>query len=484
MTLIEPVSSLSIKRAVNLYTIIMFLSFGILLYWLATDRYQIFVDSHENTASTTTRIVSFEVNKTLKEKRRILDIFVESHKELITNLSNNPEDKEVYRQLETRLKKYLPDFYALNIMTPSGKPIINGFDHDVDERFLKDYLKNGEQNILLHPDHNVAHYDIISKYSISSTDQLFFVSFTVNEISDILSSTQPINHRLILVNKEANNLIEVRPHGNIKTAHDKLDYRMNGDDSLRVLSSTKVKGTNWHVIDMHKNGLFSGYRKKITTEHLIAFYIFSMIVLFMRNILIKQDKKRTEAEEQLMENHNQIKELNSQLELLSRTDSLTGLYNRRYFDEIIYQEWNRSLRSNNALTCILLDIDHFKDYNDLYGHLNGDKCIKDISCLMKDTFRRAGDSVARYGGEEFIIIMSDSSNEDAKAAITSFQKELKKLKIPHKTSTTNNYVTISAGFITYTPSQGDSIEDFIRKADKALYQAKAAGRNQWVMYGQ
>ena len=88
----------------------------------------------------------------------------------------------------------------------------------------------------------------------------------------------------------------------------------------------------------------------------------------MRNILLKQDAKRTIAEEQLKKNHEQIKDLNNQLEILSRTDSLTALFNRRYFDEIISQEWNRGSRSNQTLSCLILDIDYFKDYNDFYGH--------------------------------------------------------------------------------------------------------------------
>jgi len=207
-----------------------------------------------------------------------------------------------------------------------------------------------------------------------------------------------------------------------------------------------------------------------------------LIALFMRNILLVQDEKRTTAEKQLQENNEQIKILNNKLELLSRTDSLTGLYNRRYFDEMIHQEWNRGLRSQQPLSCILFDIDYFKDYNDCYGHQAGDKCLIDISLVMKDTFKRAGDVVGRYGGEEFIVIMPNTNLEEAKTALRNYQKELARLRIPHKESSANCYVTMSEGFITTVPSKDETIEDIIRKADKALYQAKANGRNQWVEY--
>jgi diguanylate cyclase (GGDEF)-like protein len=483
MAFIEPVSSLSIKRAVNLYTIILFLSFGVLLYWLATDRYQVFVNSHENTARNTTKIIAFQINKTLIEKERVINIFIESYKDLITELSNNPEDDEIHQALNARLKKYLPDFVAFNIITSLGQPIIGDFNGDIGELCLEDinyYIKNGEQHIRLHPNHNIYHFDVINKYSINKTDQYFFVSFNISDIAELLSSTQPENHNLMVINKEANDLIEVTSKGDRQQISGRLDFRMSGDERLRVLSTTKIKGTSWDVIDLYDEGLFDNYRNKVIIQTFIVFYIIAMIILFMRNILLNQDKKRTIAEELLQENHEKIKELNDQLDLLSKTDSLTGLYNRRYFDEMINQEWNRGLRSGNSLSCILLDIDYFKDYNDFYGHQAGDKCLKDIATLMKDTFRRAGDIVARYGGEEFIIIMADSNEKNAMQAVALFQTELAKLKIPHDKSVANDYVTVSAGVVSQSPSRDESIEDFIRKADKALYLAKAGGRNQSV----
>jgi diguanylate cyclase (GGDEF)-like protein len=101
---------------------------------------------------------------------------------------------------------------------------------------------------------------------------------------------------------------------------------------------------------------------------------------------------------------------------------------------------------------------------------------------MKDSFRRAGDVIARYGGEEFIVIMAGSDAQDTIAAIEHLQEELKKLHLPYDKTEGSRYVTISAGFVNQIPSRDDSVEDFIRKADEALYLAKADGRNQWVMH--
>jgi diguanylate cyclase (GGDEF)-like protein len=452
---------------------------------MASDRYQVFLTSHQDTSTNTTNIVAFQINKTLKDKQRFIDIFVDNAKELIIKLSDEPDNETLHQILKSRLKKYQPDVFAFNIMNKAGEPIIGDFKGNIGGLCLQDlrqYQKSGEQHIRLHSNSNGHHYDIISKYYAEGNEHLFFVSFHIDEITEILQSTQPMKHNLMLINKGQNNLIEVTTQESAETQKNRPNHKMTGAENQRVLSSTEVKGSDWRIIDMHDEDLFRDYKKKIVVEYLIAYYIFTIIVLFMRNILLKQDEKRTTAEEQLQKNNTQIKDLNNQLELLSRTDSLTGLYNRRYFDEMILQEWNRCSRSKQPLSCILMDIDYFKDYNDTYGHQSGDKCLKDLSLVMKDTFRRAGDIVARYGGEEFIIIMSDTNKEEAEATITLFKKELKKLRILNEASSIDKYVTISCGLITQTPSQSDSIEDFIRKADKALYQAKDKGRNQCVSH--
>jgi len=485
MALIESVSTLSIKRAINLYTVILFLSFGVLLYWLGVDRYQTFINTHEDKAKSTTKLVAFEISKTLKEKQRILDIFVESSMGLITELSNDPGNGAAHQQLSERLKRFQPDFFSFNIITLLGDPIISDLDSDISELCLEDiksYIADGEQHIRLHPNKNEYHYDIKSTYLADAASQIFFVSFKVDEISEILGSVQSENHNLLLINKEVNNSIEITPEGSRKSISGRLDYKMTGDENFRVLSATKIKGTDWHVVDMRSEGLFTKYRNKTITEFVIAYYIFVIIVLFMRSIILKQDAKRTLAEEQLQENHQKIIELNGQLDLLSKTDSLTTLFNRRYFQEIITREWNRGMRSGNTLSCVLFDVDYFKYYNDYYGHQAGDKCLKEISVLLKDSFGRATDAVARYGGEEFIVVMADSSIKDTIAAIEHFQSELNKLNIPHETAVKDKVVTVSAGFVNQIASRDKSIDEFIRKADEALYLAKAEGRNKWVMY--
>lgn len=487
MSLIKPVSSLSIKRSVNLYTIILFISFGALLYWLATDRYQAFINTHENIASTSTRIIAFQINKSLKEQQREIDILINDTKGIITELTNNPDNVKLKQTLNAKLKRYQPDSTSFKIISASGVPVIGKLTEKEKTSYLDDVKNNTENKqhpIRLHldEDRNGYHYNIVSNFSVDSSDYIFLVSFGVSELSNLLNSTQSAEHNLILVNREPNESIGITAQGHIKEVSGALDFKIHNGVHLSTLAKINVRDTNWYVVDMGDADLFTKHRNKMLIEYSIAYYIFIMITLFMRNILLKQDAKRTVAEEQLHKNHEQIKVLNNSLDQLSKKDSLTDLYNRRYFDEMAQHEWNRGIRTQNPLSCILLDIDHFKKYNDHYGHQAGDRCIKAIATLLRQSFRRSGDIVARYGGEEFIILMSDSNEEEAKVAIIKFQLALSKLKILHAASDTDKFVTTSAGLVVQAPSIDSSVERFVKDADNALYMAKEAGRDRWVMH--
>lgn len=485
MSLIEPVSSLSIKRAVNLYTIILLLSFAGLLYWIATDRYQSFTDSHVNTASSTTRLFSYQISKSLIEKQREIDFFVEDHQNKFVSLSAHPNNRTVENQIINRFKKYHPDFIDFSILNTSSQVLYGDINQDKSASCLQDfkrYIKTGKQALHLQPYKDSFHYDIVSKVPSGNHNIYVIFRFTVSEFTDLLSSSQTAEHTLVLVNSEAGRSVGITADGQAKKIIGGLNFKILNGVDLSTIAKAKIKETNWYVVDMADSDLFSNFLIDMVTEYFIAFYIFAMIVLFMRYILLKQDIKRSKAEQQLKKNNEQIKSLNNSLEQLSKSDGLTSMYNRRFFDDMVQHEWNRALRSQQVLICILIDIDYFKKYNDHYGHQAGDKCIKDVARLLKETFRRSDDTVARYGGEEFIIAMSSSSEEEAKVTLIKFQLALKKLKIPHAVSDIEKVVTVSAGLAAQVPAQNSSVERLIRSADEALYKAKEQGRNQFVVY--
>lgn len=172
-----------------------------------------------------------------------------------------------------------------------------------------------------------------------------------------------------------------------------------------------------------------------------------------------------------------LEEANRKLKLLSSLDDLTGIANRRIFDEMLGKEWRRSLRDGKFLSLILLDIDYFKLYNDNYGHQAGDDCLKQVAKVLRDMVRRPGDLAARYGGEEFVIILSDTDSENAVKYADKIRAAVESLTLSHEYSNVSNYVTCSIGVATMIPGSNLLDKDLIEAADKALYQAKHEGRN-------
>ena len=174
-----------------------------------------------------------------------------------------------------------------------------------------------------------------------------------------------------------------------------------------------------------------------------------------------------------------LKRQSDLLRELARVDALTGLANRRHFDEFLVTEWRRCTRSVTPLALILIDLDHFKGFNDHYGHQAGDTCLQEVSACLKGAFTRSHDLVARYGGEEFVCVLPETSGEGAEAKARSLESAVRALAIPHeKNAVHGGIVTISAGVAVAVPAVGDDTTALMLCADRALYMAKHAGRGQ------
>jgi diguanylate cyclase (GGDEF)-like protein len=176
-------------------------------------------------------------------------------------------------------------------------------------------------------------------------------------------------------------------------------------------------------------------------------------------------------------NHIKLTRALAKLKKLSTTDGLTELANRRHMDMRLARECNGSRRPTQTLSVILMDIDHFKAYNDTYGHQEGDKCLKRVSDVLSDTINRHTDMVARYGGEEFCCILPSTLYEDAMAVANKIRTDILALKIPNQGSSVNDYVTMSLGVVTVLPDNITRPEKILAIADKNLYAAKESGRN-------
>ncbi|MFZ1827512.1 MAG: diguanylate cyclase [Candidatus Competibacteraceae bacterium] len=176
-------------------------------------------------------------------------------------------------------------------------------------------------------------------------------------------------------------------------------------------------------------------------------------------------------------NHLELKRRGDLLEQLAGLDSLTGIANRRRFDDLLIAEWYRAQRYHASLALIMIDIDFFKAYNDHYGHPRGDDCLRKVVGAMSTVLRRASDFLARYGGEEFVAILADTPLDEALSVAEQMRSRVVEQAIPHGDSLIAPQVTISLGVAAQVPNEQDSANELLAAADAALYRAKDAGRN-------
>jgi diguanylate cyclase (GGDEF)-like protein/PAS domain S-box-containing protein len=178
-----------------------------------------------------------------------------------------------------------------------------------------------------------------------------------------------------------------------------------------------------------------------------------------------------------------ILQLQKELETLSYSDPLTGIANRRMFDRILDVEWSKARAAGEPLSLVTLDIDFFKQYNDSYGHPQGDLCLQQVAGLLADTATRTRDLCARLGGEEFVMLLPATSEDAARIIAERFARQLSRAAIPHRNSRVADVLTVSIGLATIVPGARDAPGAFIDLADTRLYRAKTEGRNRIVGAG-
>jgi diguanylate cyclase (GGDEF)-like protein len=182
----------------------------------------------------------------------------------------------------------------------------------------------------------------------------------------------------------------------------------------------------------------------------------------------------------LLEVSNELAAANRRLEALSQQDGLTGIANRRAFDFLIERHFLEAMRRREPLSVVLCDVDHFKAYNDHYGHVAGDECLKQVAGALARVCQRAIDVAARYGGEEFALLLPDTPGPGALRVVERAREEVAALSLPHARSPTAPLVTFSAGIATFSAERDHASRDLTARADEALYRAKHLGRNRSI----
>lgn len=253
---------------------------------------------------------------------------------------------------------------------------------------------------------------------------------------------------------------------------DRNDLAMTVKEALKSFSREKLVQKQYNMLVEMNNNLEVKVRER--TEELEKYNR-------MLEFEILERKKAEEALEQkvteLLETKQKLEEANHKLEVLSSLDGLTEIPNRRSFDKVLEREWRRSIRHGFPISLCMIDIDFFKNYNDLYGHLAGDECIRQVARTLNSDLLRPADFAARYGGEEFSLILPNTDFEGAVFVAEKIRQRIRSLGIPHGSSCVDSAVTISLGTATMVNQTEKDFNQLVDLADKALYLAKNNGRN-------
>jgi diguanylate cyclase (GGDEF)-like protein len=176
-------------------------------------------------------------------------------------------------------------------------------------------------------------------------------------------------------------------------------------------------------------------------------------------------------------NHIELKRQRDHLQRLSAVDGLTGISNRRAFADYLDKEWRGAIRQHAPISLLMADIDNFKEFNDAYGHMAGDECLRKVAAALAGAVMRPADMVARFGGEEFAVILPDTGANEATLVGERLLTSIRRMGLPHQHSGAASYVTLSFGLVAARPERGMESAELIEMADRLLYQAKSEGRN-------
>lgn len=256
---------------------------------------------------------------------------------------------------------------------------------------------------------------------------------------------------------------------------------MKQTSHLPIVFVTAINKEDEHVFKGYDAGAIDYLFKPVNPVILRSKVDIFLKIHRQQRLLEKKTMELDQKVEELLALKAQMEEANQQLNELSRTDPLTGLANRRQFMEVLAVEWRRAMRSKHPLTLIMADIDFFKSFNDTYGHLAGDECLRKIAKALISPLMRPSDLAARFGGEEFIILLPGTDLDGGGHIAEEIRRDVEKLAIPHRGVSVKGLVSLSFGVASLEP-RAELVElDLINAADKALYLAKEAGKNRCVV---
>ena len=428
--------------------------------WLHIDEQQI--TEARRSALFTEQTLSREI----AERRRMVRLFSVLHADRIRELIATPNNTTPYDALHAEMLRFFPSAFAFTVADSKGQPLIDDFDGlvgEVCQRNIQHFADKGlDQPLFIHPHPEIYHYDIMVPFG----EHIFFVSFKPDELVNGLRQNASLGQQLYLL-KADSALIELSPEGSRQFL--KRENKLSDAEMSALILRLPVKGTSWRLVVLPNLENIRTQQRKILWSLLarsIGVLILTAIMLWLLQRESRQ-RSRAEGDAQAMKH-------------LSNTDALSGLPNRRALDDALKREWQWMERSGQALTVMMVDIDHFKFYNDHLGHQQGDEAICTVARALWQVANRPRDMVGRFGGEEFLAILPDTPASAGPHLANSMHETLRQAALQHPTSPTSALVTISVGLVTATPGLTRSPEQLVQLADQALYMAKNQGRNRTV----
>ncbi|CAH0533848.1 hypothetical protein VST7929_01724 [Vibrio stylophorae] len=290
-------------------------------------------------------------------------------------------------------------------------------------------------------------------------------------------------------------LTEIPDNLMLRTALNKHQY-IAIEDNVPLWHDFKKVGTGWNaVISLWDGDTPVGWiaADNLLTGMPLQSYHKQLLKQFASTISQHLIRRRAEEdlltlnqklEQRVTERTQALEQVNAELERLSQEDALTSVANRRVFDYTFHNEWHRAMRHHQPLSLLIIDVDHFKRYNDHFGHSAGDRCLRQLAQSIQQCERRAGALFARYGGEEFIYLLPNTEQAEAEVIAKRIMTTVAKLQLPHAPNLNQKIVTVSIGGASIIPNVGMARGELFGQADKALYEAKSQGRSQYYFAGE
>jgi len=377
------------KNYVVFFTLLILLLIAV-LGWFDSVRLQAFHRYHKDIARESVKGVEKQVAFYISEKRRLVELFVDDHIELIRQLVSHPNDDATHDHFSKILSRHFPDRFAFSIADINGQPKFEDFDGLVSEMCLNDIKSfaktKHEYHPYIHPNSEGYHFDIMVRYGKDGDEGIFFVSFLANMLGNIVQSIQSPDHETMLILPQRSDLIEVVA-GGARNKWVRNDYRLSDLERNRIITRHKIEGTEWEVIDAHDQGIYSDYRYRLTIESVVIFLVFTSIAVIFVVRLRGEERQReiAEAEKQALmstvshEFRSPVSIVKSALDLIADGDAgHISADIRKYLD--------MALISTRRLLCL---VDDFLDIQKMQsGSLTYNKQEVQLASVVADAVHR------------------------------------------------------------------------------------------------